>query len=239
MSFALFKMTARDARRLTLPHGYRQTAAWIPRIGDHFPDFQAPSTHGDISFHQWAEGHWVYLCSHPSAGSPISATELVTFARDSAAYAARGVKILGMCHDTSDRLQAWQRTIEQAFGTTIDFPMIDDSEEELAEAFGITPRRLGFDRAIRRSFIIDPALRIRMIVDNPIYLGRSSPETLRLIDALQLHDDELLGIPANWTPGKPALVPHFESIAEAVARFGEDRIADLGGGVYVVDTGHD
>lgn len=35
------------------------------RLGDIAPDFEAETTHGNIKFHEWAEGKWVILFSHP------------------------------------------------------------------------------------------------------------------------------------------------------------------------------
>jgi len=60
-----------------VPRGYRKVHAWTPQIGDIFPNFNVPSTQGSIAFHNWAEGEWVYLFSHPSAFTPICTTELV------------------------------------------------------------------------------------------------------------------------------------------------------------------
>jgi thioredoxin-dependent peroxiredoxin len=39
------------------------------RLGDTAPDFTAPTTQGEISFHEWLGDSWGVLFSHPSSTS--------------------------------------------------------------------------------------------------------------------------------------------------------------------------
>ena len=36
------------------------------RLGDEAPDFTAETTEGTIGFHQWKDGKWAVLFSHPA-----------------------------------------------------------------------------------------------------------------------------------------------------------------------------
>lgn len=56
-------------------------------------------------------------------------------------------------------------------------------------------------------FIIDPDQKIRAILIYPLTNGRSIPEILRLLTALQTSDEYHVVTPANWQPGQPVLVP--------------------------------
>ncbi|MDF0603821.1 redoxin domain-containing protein [Psychromarinibacter sp. C21-152] len=208
-------------KSVEFPTGYRESSAWVPRIGDIFPNFRADSTHGRIDFHDWAEGRWVYFFSHPSLRSGVSATEIAGFASSVEYFRRRNVEILGVSNVSAAAHARWVSDVGRVFGVHVDFPILDDPEGHLSGAFGMTHPRHERPLPIRKSFIIDPALRVRMQYEYPINVGRSVDETLRMIDALQLSDREQIGVPADWEPGDKVLVPPFVETEQARAQHGE------------------
>ena len=79
---------------------------------------------------------------------------------------------------------------------------------------------------VRNVFIIDDKGIIRTILVYPMNIGRSIPEILRIIEALQTADKDEALTPANWTPGEPLIMtaPNtFNGLQERVKQIEKDR----------------
>ena len=87
----------------------------------------------------------------------------------------------------------------KARGVSLPFPMLADTKRELSTALGVLHRTEGVP--LRATFIIDPEGVIRWAGVNDLSVGRSIPEVLRVLDALQT--DELC--PCNWQKGQETL----------------------------------
>ena len=46
------------------------------RLGETAPDFQAETTEGPISFHDWLETRGLVMCPNPKDFTPVCTTEL-------------------------------------------------------------------------------------------------------------------------------------------------------------------
>ena len=186
---------------LTVPRGYRATVRWRPQIGDIVPDFRARAASGPFRLHSFAEGHWTVLFSHPAAFTAICTSEIASLAAQHHEFEARDVKLLNVSADTPEASAAWAADIEALFGVEIRFPTVTDTSGTLTRLFGMVHRKEAEACAIRKTFVIDPALRIRAITEYPVAVGRSTDELLRLVDALQIAHAHEVGVPADWRPG--------------------------------------
>lgn len=209
-------------RSVRLPSGYRKTVNWVPRIGDVFPDFVANSTRGRFSFHDWAEGKWSFLFSHPGAFTPVCSTEIASFANAQEDFESRNVQVMGLSGNEVETQLAWHADIERIFNVKVEFPVVEDLGGELATTFGMIHAHETDAYPIRKSFVIDPALKVRLIFEYPVLMGRSSTETLRVIDALQVIDRHGVATPCDWVPGNKVILPFGMSDAEATSLYGSN-----------------
>ena len=72
--------------------------------------------------------------------------------------------------------------------------------------------------ALRGLFLIDKQGVVRHAVINDLPLGRSVDEALRMVDALQFHENHGEVCPANWREGQEAMKPTAEGVAEYLAK---------------------
>lgn len=219
MSIQFFAPRGKEGAAPRLPLSYRQSVKWLPQIGDIFPDFSANTTEGKLRFWEWAEGNWVYLFSHPAARTPVCTTELGELGDMQDEFLRLGVKALGLTASPVAEQIEWHREIERTFDTRVWFPSAADEGGTLATLFGMQHAKESDQWPIRKSFIIDPTMHIRMMFEYPVSVGRDTNEILRVIEALQLRDRTGAATPANWMPGDPVIIPDERSEFEVVRTF--------------------
>src|SRR5438270_10435153 len=111
------------------------------RLGDVAPDFTADTTQGKIKFHDWIGSGWAILFSHPKDFTPVCTTELGYVARLKQEFDRRNVKAIGLSVDALDSHERWSHDIAETQGHALNFPVIADSERQVARLYGmIHPR---------------------------------------------------------------------------------------------------
>ncbi|MGC2140043.1 MAG: redoxin domain-containing protein, partial [Methylovirgula sp.] len=96
------------------------------QIGDIAPDFEAQTTEGPIKFHDYINGSWAVLFSHPKNFTPICTTELGYTAKLKPEVDIRGVKIIGLSVDALNAHDKWAQDIKETQGYGLNFPLIAD-----------------------------------------------------------------------------------------------------------------
>jgi alkyl hydroperoxide reductase subunit AhpC len=197
-------------------------------IGDTAPDFEADTTEGRISFHDWIGDSWAVLFSHPRAFTPVCTTELGYMARIKPDFDSRGVKIIGLSVDPVESHAAWASDIEDTQGFAPNYPMIGDSDFNVAKLYGMLPADVSGDptertpaqnATVRNVFVIGPDKKIKLVLVYPMTTGRNFDEVLRVIDSLQLTADHKVATPVNWQQGDDVIISGAVSDEEAKATY--------------------
>jgi peroxiredoxin 2/4 len=178
----------------------------LPRLNEPAPDFKAVSTQGEISLSQF-KGKWVVLFSHPADFTPVCTTEFVEFARRYEEFEKRNVQLIGLSIDSVYAHIAWVRNIEENFGVKIRFPVIADLDMKVALSYGMIHPGAASTATVRCVFIIDDKGVVRAMVYYPLTNGRNIDEIVRVVDALQTHEEHKVATPANWRPGEKVIIP--------------------------------
>jgi alkyl hydroperoxide reductase subunit AhpC len=185
------------------------------QLGDVAPDFEAETTEGRIKFHDWIGDSWAVLFSHPKDFTPVCTTELGYMASIEPEFAKRNTKIIGLSVDPLDKHEEWAKDIEDTQGTAPNYPIIGDTDFNVARLYGMLPAGVSGNvedrtpvdnQTVRNVFVIGPDKKIKLILVYPMTTGRNFDEVLRVIDSLQLTADHKVATPAQWQQGDDVII---------------------------------
>src|SRR6478672_5780294 len=185
------------------------------KLGDPAPDFEADTTEGRISFHDWIGDDWAVLFSHPRAFTPVCTTELGYMASIKPEFDRRGVKIIGLSTDPVEGSQQWGQDIAETQGTAPNYPIIADTDHAVSKAYGMLPPDIEGDptertpaqnQTLRNVFVIGPDKKVKLVLIYPMTTGRNFDEVLRVLDSLQLTANHAVATPAQWRSGDDVII---------------------------------
>jgi alkyl hydroperoxide reductase subunit AhpC len=198
------------------------------QIGDVAPDFEAETTQGHISFHDWIGDSWAVLFSHPKDFTPICTTELGYMAKVKPEFDRRNVKIVGLSVDPMERHEGWLDDIEETQGFRPNYPMISDADFNVSKLYGMLPASTSGDplvrtpadnQTVRNVFVIGPDKKVKLILVYPMTTGRNFDEVIRVIDSLQLTAKHKVATPVNWQQGEDVIIAGSVSDDEAKSTY--------------------
>lgn len=200
------------------------------RIGSIAPDFTAQTTEGEIRFHDWIGDSWAILFSHPKDYTPVCTTELGYAAKLKPEFDNRNTKVIGLSVDPVDNHTGWAKDIEETQGIAPNFPMIGDTDLNVAKLYDMLPeaesgtaegRTVADNATVRSVFIIGPDKKIKAFLVYPMTSGRNFDEILRLLDSIQLTARHTVATPVNWKNGEDIIIPPSVSDEDAKKKFPE------------------
>ncbi len=155
----------------------------------------------------------------------VCPTELLAFQEKLAQFEAKNVAVVGCSIDSEFTHLAWVNTPKNNGGIQgVTYPLVADTAKTIASNFGVLAGEYtyneegemtfeGVPAAYRGTFLIDKAGVVRHCVINDLPLGRNIDEALRMVEALQHHEEHGEVCPANWNQGKEAMTATAEGVA--------------------------
>ena len=190
------------------------------------PDFTAAAVLGDneivenFNLREYLKGSYGWIFFYPMDFTFVCPSEILAHDHRLPQFADKNCKVVSVSVDSQFTHLAWKNTPTKAGGLgPVKFPMVADMTKEISSAYGIL---LNESVALRASFLIDKAGIVRHQTVNDLPLGRNVDEALRMIDALQFHEEHGEVCPAGWHKGAAGMKGSPQGVAEYLAAHAAD-----------------
>lgn len=183
------------------------------------PDFTSSAVLGNgeivnnFNFKKHVNGKAAVLFFYPLDFTFVCPSELIAFDHRYEEFKKRGVEVVGVSIDSQFTHNAWRNTPTENGGIgAVKYALAADVKHEIVQAYGIEHPEAGV--ALRASFLIDKNGVVRHQIVNDLPLGRNIDEMLRMVDALQFHEEHGEVCPAQWEKGKEGMKDSPEGVAK-------------------------
>lgn len=179
----------------------------------------------NFSLEQYIGKKNVVFFFYPLDFTFVCPTELVAFQEKLAEFEKRDTVVVACSTDSKYSHWAWLNTERNKGGIKgVTYPIVADYSKMIAINYGVlagnynmADGKLSFEGnpvAFRGLFLIDKHGVVRHQVINDLPLGRSVDEALRMVDALNFHEENGEVCPANWHKGSEGLKTTAEDIVK-------------------------
>ena len=185
------------------------------------PDFTAVAVMADNTFNEKFSlsdyrGKYVILFFYPLDFTFVCPSEIIAFDKAIDRFKEKNCEVIGVSIDSQFTHLAWKSTPVVAGGIgNINYPLVADLDKKISRQYGVL---LPEGIALRGTFLIDKEGIIRHMVLNDLPLGRSIEEAIRMVDALQFHEEHGDVCPANWKQGEEGMKPTADGVADYLSK---------------------
>lgn len=197
-----------------------------PLITNPAPDFTATAVMPDNTLKEdftlsEYRGKYVVLFFYPLDFTFVCPSEILQFDKYLTKFKEKNCEIIGVSIDSQFSHLAWKNTPVNEGGIgNIQYPLVADLDKKISLDYGVL---LDAGIALRGTFLIDKEGVLRHSVINDLPLGRNIEEALRMVGALQFHEQHGDVCPANWNEGDEAMKPTRKGVAEYLSNLNLKR----------------
>ncbi|MEP4892499.1 MAG: peroxiredoxin C [Aliiglaciecola sp.] len=188
-------------------------------VGRPAPDFTAAAVLGSgeivdsFTLSENIKGKKAVIFFYPLDFTFVCPSELIAFDKRYEEFTKRGVEVIGVSIDSQFSHNAWRNTPVNEGGIgPVKYTLVADTKHEICQAYDVEHPDAGV--AFRGSFLIDAEGNVRHQVVNDLPLGRNVDEMLRMVDALNFHEEHGEVCPAGWQEGEKGMDASPEGVAK-------------------------
>ncbi|KZZ44396.1 MAG: peroxiredoxin [Saccharospirillaceae bacterium] len=187
-------------------------------VGKQAPDFTVPAVLGDgtivdeYSLSETIKGKYAVIFFYPLDFTFVCPSELIALDKRMDAFKALGVEVISVSIDSHFTHNAWRNTDINAGGIgPVKYTMAADIDHGICKAYDVETEG---GVALRGAFVIDKEGVVRAQNINDLPLGRNIDELVRLVEALQFHEEHGEVCPAGWNKGDKGMDASPEGVAK-------------------------
>lgn len=191
-------------------------------VGKQAPDFTVPAVLADgqivdsFNFSAATRGKYAVVFFYPLDFTFVCPSELIAFDHRIDEFKSRGVELIGVSIDSHFTHNAWRNTpVNQGGIGAVRYTLAADITHSICKDYDVES---AIGVAFRGSFLIDKNGVVRHQVVNDLPLGRNVDEMLRMIDALQFHEEHGEVCPAGWNKGDAGMSASPSGVAEYLTK---------------------
>jgi peroxiredoxin 2/4 len=196
-------------------------------IGRKAPDFSAAAVLGNgeivenFSLSEHLDGAYGIVFFWPLDFTFVCPSEILAYDARMPALTGKNTKLIGISVDSEYTHLAWrEKPVKEGGLGAVGFPMVADKTKSIARDYGVLTEA---GVALRGTFLLDRDGIVRHQMINDLPLGRNADEAVRMVDALQFHEEHGEVCPAGWKPGAAGMT----ASPEGVARYLSEHAATL------------
>ncbi len=179
------------------------------------------SIQDQFDFHEATQGRYKVLFFYPLDFTFVCPSELIALDNRIEEFTKRGVDVLSVSIDSKFTHAAWRNTLVDNGGIgPVRYTMVSDVSHAICQAYGVEHQQEKV--ALRGTFIIDQNNIVRAELNHDLPLGRNINEIIRVLDALQFHEQHGEVCPVNWKSGEKGMIDTHEGVSEYLAEHAEN-----------------
>jgi len=192
-------------------------------VGKKAPDFTAAAVMPDNSINEkfnlktYLNGKMGVLFFYPLDFTFVCPSEIIAFHNRLEEFKNRNCEVIGVSVDSHFTHLAWKNTEVNNGGIgKVEYPLVADLTKQIARDYDVL---VNDAVAFRGTFLIDQDFTVRHQVVNDLPLGRNVDEAIRMVDALQFHQEHGEVCPAGWNKGSEGMKANAGGVASYLKKF--------------------
>ncbi len=186
-------------------------------VGKPAPDFTCNAVLGDgsivadFNLTEALKGKYGLVFFYPLDFTFVCPSELLAVDHRMAKFKELGVEVIGVSIDSHFTHNAWRNTAINDGGIgQVAYTLAADINHDICRAYDVESAG---GVAFRGAFIIDKEGLVRSQTVNDLPLGRNFDEFIRVVEALQFHEEHGEVCPAGWKKGDKGMTASPDGVA--------------------------